>query len=352
MTAPTREEFAERLLKGSVKKSYAPVVDIDWDAPLDPDKFFLPPKTVSLYGTPLWDAMTREQQIELSRAGTRQHAVGGHLVREHPQPGAAAQDDAPGPDRQRHALRADRARRRDPPHGDVRQGDRAGRRQAGAAAALPADHHQPAAVRVPGLGAVGGRADRRGDLRLAAAADDGRCRTAADGAAAHADSRHRGGPAHPVRPRRVAQADADMRWLPKLFVRQHQRARRVLLPVPVHQQGAVPPRRAGRPPGAPRWRAAARTAARSRCSGSPRWRVPRRGRADGADRPPDVATNRLPAPSERSVRRARDDAASATSERVVPGPAGRPPRSDRRPIPLAGNGFRHAPRWRSSCRSR
>lgn len=64
---PTRDEFAERLLKGSVKKSYAPVVDIDWDAPLDPDKFFLPPKTVSLYGTPLWDGMTREQQIELSR---------------------------------------------------------------------------------------------------------------------------------------------------------------------------------------------------------------------------------------------------------------------------------------------
>jgi hypothetical protein len=67
MTAPTREEFSERLLKGSVKKSYAPIVDIDWDAPLDPDKFFLPPKTVSLYGTPIWDNMTREQQIELSR---------------------------------------------------------------------------------------------------------------------------------------------------------------------------------------------------------------------------------------------------------------------------------------------
>ncbi|AFM18992.1 P-aminobenzoate N-oxygenase AurF [Mycolicibacterium chubuense NBB4] len=67
MTAPTRGEFAERLLKGSVKKSYAPVVDIDWDAPLDPDKFFLPPKIVSLYGTPLWDTMSRAQQIELSR---------------------------------------------------------------------------------------------------------------------------------------------------------------------------------------------------------------------------------------------------------------------------------------------
>ena len=69
MTAPARQEFAERLLKGSVKKSYAPVVDIDWDAPLDPDKFFLPAKTVSLYGTPIWDAMSREQRIELVARG-------------------------------------------------------------------------------------------------------------------------------------------------------------------------------------------------------------------------------------------------------------------------------------------
>src|SRR6476620_11074297 len=65
--AATRQEFAERLLKGSVKKSYAPVVDIDWDAPSDPDKFFLRPRCVSLYGTPMWDEMTRKQQIELSR---------------------------------------------------------------------------------------------------------------------------------------------------------------------------------------------------------------------------------------------------------------------------------------------
>ena len=63
----TRAEFAERLLKGSVRKSYAPIVDIDWDAPLDADKFFLPPKVVSLYGTPMWDAMSRAEQIELSR---------------------------------------------------------------------------------------------------------------------------------------------------------------------------------------------------------------------------------------------------------------------------------------------
>ena len=38
-----REDFSERLLKGSIKKSYAPVVDIDWEAPLDPDKFYLRP---------------------------------------------------------------------------------------------------------------------------------------------------------------------------------------------------------------------------------------------------------------------------------------------------------------------
>src|ERR1700722_18872919 len=64
---PSREEFSERLLKGSVKKSYEPIVDIDWDAPLDPDKFYLPPRLVSLYDTPMWNEMTREQQIELSR---------------------------------------------------------------------------------------------------------------------------------------------------------------------------------------------------------------------------------------------------------------------------------------------
>ncbi len=63
----TREEFSERLLNGSVKKSYEPVVDIDWDAPLDPHQFFLPPQMVTLYGTPQWEAMSVGQQRELSR---------------------------------------------------------------------------------------------------------------------------------------------------------------------------------------------------------------------------------------------------------------------------------------------
>lgn len=65
--APSRENVSERLLRGSAKKSYLPAVDLDWESPVDPDKFFLPPTVVSLYGTPMWAEMTREQQIELSR---------------------------------------------------------------------------------------------------------------------------------------------------------------------------------------------------------------------------------------------------------------------------------------------
>lgn len=63
----SRDAVSERLLKGSVKRSYIPVVDIDWEAPLSDDKFFVAPKTISLYGTELWHRMDRAQQIELSR---------------------------------------------------------------------------------------------------------------------------------------------------------------------------------------------------------------------------------------------------------------------------------------------
>ncbi|PTR30555.1 para-aminobenzoate N-oxygenase AurF [Rhodococcus sp. OK519] len=65
--APDREAFADRLLRGSVKRSYAPVVDMDWDAPLEDGKYFLPPDVLSLYGTPMWDTMSEKQRIELSR---------------------------------------------------------------------------------------------------------------------------------------------------------------------------------------------------------------------------------------------------------------------------------------------
>ncbi|MGW0172927.1 AurF N-oxygenase family protein [Rhodococcus sp. NPDC003322] len=67
-TTPTdREVVAARLLAGSIKRSYNPVVDLDWDAPLAEDRYFLPPTVLSLYGTPMWESMSEDQRIELSR---------------------------------------------------------------------------------------------------------------------------------------------------------------------------------------------------------------------------------------------------------------------------------------------
>ncbi|SIS21352.1 AurF N-oxygenase family protein [Williamsia sterculiae] len=62
-----RSAVAERLLNGSLKRSYDPVVDLDWDAPLDDDKYFLPPALITVYGTDLWERMSVDERIELSR---------------------------------------------------------------------------------------------------------------------------------------------------------------------------------------------------------------------------------------------------------------------------------------------
>lgn len=61
---------ASRLLGSSSKNSYDPGLDIDWDAPVDgvySGMKFMPYERVSLYGTDLWDRMTEEQHVELSR---------------------------------------------------------------------------------------------------------------------------------------------------------------------------------------------------------------------------------------------------------------------------------------------
>ncbi len=58
---------ATRLLASSSKNSYDPVLDIDWDACVELDMKFMPLERTSLYGTRLWDTMTDEQRIELSR---------------------------------------------------------------------------------------------------------------------------------------------------------------------------------------------------------------------------------------------------------------------------------------------
>jgi hypothetical protein len=61
------DKTATRLLGSSAKNSYDPLLDIDWDAPIDLDLAYLPFERVSLYGTDLWDALTHEQRIELSK---------------------------------------------------------------------------------------------------------------------------------------------------------------------------------------------------------------------------------------------------------------------------------------------
>ncbi|MET8760956.1 diiron oxygenase [Lentzea sp. NPDC004782] len=67
MRVADREKTAERLLKSSAEKFYDPEVDIDWSAPLADGLFYIPEQRISLYGTPLYDSLTPEQRIELSK---------------------------------------------------------------------------------------------------------------------------------------------------------------------------------------------------------------------------------------------------------------------------------------------
>ncbi|MBB5807784.1 hypothetical protein F4560_007552 [Saccharothrix ecbatanensis] len=62
-----REKTAERLLNSSADKFYDPDVDIDWSAPLVDGLRYTPEHRCSLYGTELWDRMSPEQRIDLSR---------------------------------------------------------------------------------------------------------------------------------------------------------------------------------------------------------------------------------------------------------------------------------------------
>jgi len=59
--------LVDRLNKSSARQSYDPDVDLDWDAPPVPGLWWMQPERMSLYGTPLWDRLTEEQQIELSK---------------------------------------------------------------------------------------------------------------------------------------------------------------------------------------------------------------------------------------------------------------------------------------------
>jgi hypothetical protein len=60
-------EKAGQLLKMSARNSYNPNVDIKWDEPLEPGKWFIPEHRCTLYGTDLWKSLSVEQRINVSR---------------------------------------------------------------------------------------------------------------------------------------------------------------------------------------------------------------------------------------------------------------------------------------------
>lgn len=62
-----REKTAERLLNSSADKFYDPDVDIDWAASLVDGLRYTPEHRCSLYGTALWEQMSEDQRIELSK---------------------------------------------------------------------------------------------------------------------------------------------------------------------------------------------------------------------------------------------------------------------------------------------
>jgi hypothetical protein len=62
-----REEIARRLLRSSAKASFDPLVEVDWQTPMDPAKPGLPWRRSSLYGTSLWEAMSDADRATLTR---------------------------------------------------------------------------------------------------------------------------------------------------------------------------------------------------------------------------------------------------------------------------------------------
>ncbi|MCW2781285.1 MAG: rane protein [Marmoricola sp.] len=63
----TSKSVSTRLLNSSARHSYDPDVDVDWDLPFEPDKWFMAPQRMSLFGTPMWESLSEDQRIELSR---------------------------------------------------------------------------------------------------------------------------------------------------------------------------------------------------------------------------------------------------------------------------------------------
>lgn len=60
-------DVSRRLLASSETLSYDPMTEVDWEAPLAPEHYGLNPEWSTLYGTALWQEMSVEQRITLTR---------------------------------------------------------------------------------------------------------------------------------------------------------------------------------------------------------------------------------------------------------------------------------------------
>jgi hypothetical protein len=61
-----RQELSTRLLGSAAKKSYDPVVDVDWTAPIPEHLYGLSPEWSTLYGTPLWTSLDEPKRVRLT----------------------------------------------------------------------------------------------------------------------------------------------------------------------------------------------------------------------------------------------------------------------------------------------
>lgn len=59
-------QFVQHIIDASRRKSFDPYKQIDWSVPFDYSHFYMPQDMISLYGTSLWEQMTREQRVKLS----------------------------------------------------------------------------------------------------------------------------------------------------------------------------------------------------------------------------------------------------------------------------------------------
>jgi hypothetical protein len=65
--AGERQDTASRLLASAARKSYDPLIEIDWEAPIPAGLYGMTPEWSSLYGTDLWESMTEDQRITLTK---------------------------------------------------------------------------------------------------------------------------------------------------------------------------------------------------------------------------------------------------------------------------------------------